>query len=261
MSKINLRVTLVQCDIKPLDVETNLVIVEQEVHKAAGYSDLIVFPEALFSGFSPEALDHADEWGKGRIYQRLCSLSKTYQVGLAGSYFVRDKDSYFNRFFLIDGESVSYQDKRHLFALGGESDMVIPTRQRKILDFRGWKIMPLVCYDLRFPVWTRVRNNDYDLIICVANWPKGRREVWRTLLKARSMENLAYVVGVNRVGVDQLGINYVGDSVVYNPRGEAMAQIEGAFQNSCSCLLDYTSLLDLRTKFPVWQDADNFELR
>lgn len=255
-----LRVALVQSNIIDLDVESNFCKLEGELQKIREQCDLVVFPEAITTGFSDKAIECAEEWGQGKIVSRLCELSSRYQVGLAASLFTLDGGKAVNRFFLVDGSCCQWQDKRHLFSLGGEPNMVSPARERKILSFRGWRIMPLVCYDLRFPVWSRCRQNDYDLIICVANWPKGRREVWSTLLRARAMENLAYVVGVNRVGKDLSGLEYLGDSALISPRGEVFVSCEAGREAIAFGSIDYYPLAELRKKFPVWRDADGFTL-
>lgn len=261
MKPSNLRIALVQCAIYDLDIEANLKAVEREVERLAPEADLIVFPESITTGFSPEALRYAEEWGQGLAYNKLVALSQKHGVGLIASLFVKEGSEQYNRFILVDGDRVEHQDKRHLFALGGEPNMVRPAQERKVLTFRSWRIMPLVCYDLRFPVWTRCIANDYDLIVCVANWPSARREVWRTLLRARAMENLCYVVGVNRVGRDAMGLNYTGDSLAYNPRGGELLQLKEGEADSQIVCLEYQPLEDLRRKFPVWQDADSFVIR
>lgn len=256
----NLRLALVQCNIIDLDTDANLYRLELELQQLKGKCELAIVPEAITTGFSPRAIESAEEWENSKLLHRLIDLSTRHQVALAGSAFTLDEGEAVNRFFLIDGSDVQWQDKRHLFSLGGEPDMVKPTKERKVLSFRGWRIMPLVCYDLRFPVWTRCRQNDYDLIICVANWPKGRREVWSTLLRARAMENLAYVIGVNRVGKDLAGLEYLGDSALISSRGEVLSSCSAGNEEVSVCEISYQPLADLRQKFPVWQDADNFTL-
>lgn len=256
-----LRVALVQCNIYDLDVAANLRQTEERLAALVGQCDLVVFPEAITTGFSTDATGYAEDWQSGTLREYLGALSRRYGLALAGSAFVLDEGSAVNRFFLVDGDDIQYQDKRHLFSLGREPDMVRPSTERRILQFRGWRIMPLVCYDLRFPVWSRCRHNDYDLIICVANWPRGRRAVWSTLLKARAMENLAYAIGVNRVGRDAAGLEYLGDSVVLDPRGRELALCEPGDEVVAMATMDYASVAELRSKFPVWQDADDFELK
>lgn len=256
-----LRVAAVQCAIHWNDVATNLELIESQVARYASEADLIIFPETITTGFSAEAAKLADE-PYGMVYQRLLSLAKIYQVALAGSFLGQVEDTVQNRFFLIEADgTVQLQGKRHLFAPGGEKEFVSPAPERQIFTFRGWRILPIICYDLRFPVWCRNVSNEYDLLIAVANWPRPRREVFRTLLRARAMENLAYVIGVNRVGEDPAGLIYVGDSVVLNARGQALAEATTEGEEVLLAELDYAPLADLRRKFPVWQDADSFELK
>lgn len=258
--KDKLRIALVQCDIKDLQPEENFKQVEAYLAELAGRAELAVFPETITTGFSKEAGDYATPWGGEGLCSKLTALSIKYGIALAGSALVTDEGQCYNRFFLIDGERVQWQDKRHLFSLGGEAELVAPTTERRVLEFRSWRIMPLVCYDLRFPVWCRCRDNDYDLIICVANWPRARRSVWTTLLQARAMENLAYAIGVNRIGRDAVGLEYTGDSLAYNPRGEVLYTAPVSEPMSHIVELEPAPLEDLRRKFPVWQDADDFSL-
>lgn len=257
-----IRVAIVQIDLVSNDVQTNLDRLSIRLEEAAPHADLIVLPEVFSTGFSIEAAQYADTWGQdGAIYHWLISHSQQYGVGIIGSYLTKDEaGKVYNRFVIVDGSDIEYQDKRHLFALGGEPDMVCPAKVRKILNFRGWRIMPLVCYDLRFPVWARCVHNDYDLLITVASWPRGRRTVWQTLLVARAMENLAYSIGVNRVGTDAVGLGYTGDSAVIDPRGKVLASVAESTEGIAYSTLDYEPLADLRQKFPVWQDADSFTI-
>ena len=133
-------------------------------------------------------------------------------------------------------------------------------RLRQIFPYRGWRILPVICYDLRFPVWCRNVANEYDILVAVANWPRPRREVFRTLLRARAMENLSYAIGVNRVGEDPQGLLYVGDSAILNARGQVLAEAQTEEEEVLIATLDYAPLADLRHKFPVWADADTFDL-
>ena len=166
-----------------------------------------------------------------------------------------------NLFFLFEPDGrVQLQAKRHLFAPGGEKEFVSPARSRSIFTFRGWRILPVICYDMRFPVWCRNVSNEYDILIAVANWPRPRREVFRTLLRARAMENLSYAIGVNRVGEDPQHLVYTGDSAIVNARGIPLSEAQEGAEEVISATLDYESLRDLREKFPVWADADAFTL-
>ncbi len=256
-----LKVALAQLTITSNEPLSNLSKVRQIVGSYSSKVDLIVFPETITTAFSTEAYDYADDWESGVVYQNLRVLAQEYAVALAGSYLVKVGEETYNRFFLFDEMGVvQYQDKRHLFRLGGEAESVLPTRERKVFQFKGWRILPLVCYDLRFPVWARNVKNEYDLLLCVANWPDSRRLVWQTLLRARAIENMSYAIGVNRVGEDYLGLKYAGDSVLVSPYGNEEACQEYS-EEVLLVELDYSNLTKLRSKFPVWQDADEFEMK
>ena len=255
-----LRVGAVQCEIHWNDVSANLELIESFVAKYASEVDLLIFPETITTGFSSEAAKLADE-ERGTTYQHLLSLAEQYQVSIMGSYLSRAGEQIQNLIFLIEPDGrVQRQAKRHLFAPGGEKDFVSPATERQIFPYRGWRILPVICYDLRFPVWCRNVANEYDILVAVANWPRPRREVFRTLLRARAMENLSYAIGVNRVGEDPQGLLYVGDSAILNARGQALAEAQTEEEEVLIATLDYAPLADLRHKFPVWADADTFDL-
>ena len=255
-----LRVGAVQCEIHWNDVSANLELIESFVAKYASEVDLLIFPETITTGFSSEAAKLADE-ERGTTYQHLLSLAEQYQVSIMGSYLSRVGEQIQNLIFLIEPDGrVQRQAKRHLFAPGGEKDFVSPATERQIFPYRGWRILPVICYDLRFPVWCRNVANEYDILVAVANWPRPRREVFRTLLRARAMENLSYAIGVNRVGEDPQGLLYVGDSAILNARGQVLAEAQTEEEEVLIATLDYAPLADLRHKFPVWADADTFDL-
>lgn len=255
-----LRVSAVQCSIAWNDVATNLEYIERIVQTHAIGADLIIFPETITTGFSSEAALLADAQ-QGEVYHFLLELAKKYEVALSGSYLSRVGEEVHNLFFLFEPDGrVQLQAKRHLFAPGGEKEFVSPARSRSIFTFRGWRILPVICYDMRFPVWCRNVSNEYDILIAVANWPRPRREVFRTLLRARAMENLSYAIGVNRVGEDPQHLVYTGDSAIVNARGIPLSEAQEGAEEVISATLDYESLRDLREKFPVWADADAFTL-
>jgi len=256
-----LRIAVVQCRILWNDISGNCQQIELYVQQLQGQADLIIFPETITTGFSAEAAQRADSQ-KGEVYTFLQKIASEYQVALAGSYLTEwDEGKVYNMFFLFDQEGkAQLQPKRHLFAPGGERAFVSPAMERTIFSFRGWRILPVICYDMRFPVWCRNMQNEYDLMICVANWPRPRRRVFSTLLRARAMENLCYTIGVNRVGADPQGLFYTGDSAVLNARGETLAEAKESQEEILLATLDYTPLSELRHKFPVWEDADSFTL-
>lgn len=169
------------------------------------------------------------------------------------------KPSYYNRaFFLTPEGNAYYYDKRHLFRMGHETEHFTPGNRRPIIRYRGWNILLLVCYDLRFPVWSRNTSNEYDLLIYVANWPIPRRKVWDILLQARALENISYVCGVNRIGKDGRDIPHSGGSVVYSPKGEVLATVPDNEEAIATASLNLSSLQEFRLKFPAWKDADEF---
>ena len=183
---------------------------------------------------------------------------------IAGSYIVQENGQYFNRFCAVypDGGAYFY-DKKHLFSLAGETEGFSPGVSKMTFKIKGWKIMPLICYDLRFPVWARSRKTaeelyEYDSLLYVANWPKPRIKAWDTLLSARAIENIAYCIGVNRLGTDGVGAEYIGHSAVYNYKGEQLSFSESdeIIENS----LNYRELELFRNRFPFQKDGDEFEL-
>ena len=230
----------------------------------AGQSDLIVLPETFTSGFSNEAIHNAETMD-GPSVAWLRAQAKQLDAAITGSVQLRVDGDVFNRllFATPDGE-VRHYDKRHLFRYADEHKRYAAGRDKLIVEWKGWKICPLVCYDLRFPVFTRNRHDaqrgfDYDLVLFVANWPAARAHAWRTLLRARAIENLSYCIGVNRVGIDGNQLPYSGDSAVLDFMGQAMADL-GAQEQTVTVGLDHAGLVAFREKFPAWMDADAFEL-
>lgn len=261
--KPRLKVALAQCELIANDVQANLEHIRNYVRALDKDVDLLVFPETCTTGFSVEAYSFSQPWVEtGETYQFLQNLAQEHQLAIAGSMLVfDDKWEAYNRFFLFSSdEEVQYQDKRHLFHFGCEDARLKPAKERKVLTLKGWRILPLVCYDLRFPVWARCVECDYDLIICVANWPDSRQHVWSTLLQARAMENQCYVLGVNRVGIDSNGLNYAGGSCIVSPRGEKLLSCKD-YKAECSYgVLSLDEVNAFRSKFPALRDADKFKL-
>ncbi len=236
----------------------------------AGRSDLVVLPETFTSGFSNEAIHNA-EGMDGPTLEWLREQSARLDAAVTCSVQLRagegaDTGKVFNRLLFVtpDG-AVHHYDKRHLFRYADEHKRYAAGHERLVVEWRGWKICPLVCYDLRFPVFSRNRHDagrgfDYDLVLFVANWPSARTYAWRTLLRARAIENLCYCVGVNRVGVDGNQLPYSGDSAVLDFLGQAMVDL-GTQEQTVTVSLDPAALAAFREKFPAWMDADAFELR
>jgi omega-amidase len=173
---------------------------------------------------------------------------------------VRYNGKYYNRFSFVTPENKNfYYDKRHLFSLGGENEIYTCGKIRQVINYNNFRFLPIVCYDLRFPVWCRNRG-DYDVMICVASWPDVRRNAWNSLLKARAIENQSFVVGVNRIGTDIDGLKYAGDSIVFDPMGNIKAKVDEYKEGSATVNISFSELKTFREKFPVWKDSDNFTI-
>jgi omega-amidase len=254
----NLRLGLIQSSIVPRDPEANLHGYEQQM-PSAGECDLVVLPEVFTTGFCAGARQFAERVD-GRAYEWMAEQARKLDAVVTGSLVVLEAGRYINRLvWMPPNGRYRHYDKRHLFRMAGEHQRFAMGRERLVVELRGWRILPLVCYDLRFPVWSRNRN-DYDVALYVANWPAARAMHWRCLLQARAIENLSYVVGVNRVGEDDSGQAYQGDSSVYGPGGEVL--LDGESESGCFIVaLDAKRVSDYRASFPAHLDADHFELR
>lgn len=228
-----------------------------EVFVALTEADLVVLPEMFATGFGADP-ERAAQTAEGSVVEWMRKMSQRYGHVLAGSVIVRTERGFANRLLFVrpDG-SVEWYDKRHLFSLGGEDERFVAGDSRRVVEWRGMRFLLTVCYDLRFPVWCRNRG-DYDAILCVASWPAARRGVWRTLLRARAIENQAYVIGVNRTGSDPQ-CRYAGDSAVIDFRGDTLCEADDA-EGIFAASLDRRALDRFRAKFPVWRDADDFRL-
>jgi omega-amidase len=242
------------------DPAANRAALEQIVAPLANSTDLVVLPEMFTTGFTMAPREVAEP-ADGPTLEWMRGLARALDAAVTGSVATREDGRYFNRLLWVepDGRTVHY-DKRHLFRMAREHEHYTGGRRRSIVEWRGFRICPLVCYDLRFPVWSRNRRvAPYDLLVYVANWPAARRTAWQRLLPARGIENLCYVVGVNRIGNDGKGIAYAGDSAVHDWRGDALAEL-GAAETVHTIALARDSLERFRDKFPAQLDADDFEL-
>jgi predicted amidohydrolase len=257
-----LRVSLVQADLAWHDAAANRRKFESLLAPLAGQSDLIVLPEMFTTGFTMEA-EAVAEIANGPSVDWMREQAAKLGAVITGSIATRDGHGYFNRLTWMrpDGTSESY-DKRHLFRMAREQDHYQAGTRRAIVELKGWKVLPLVCYDLRFPVWSRNRigsEDAYDLLLYVANWPERRRYAWQTLIRARAIENLSYCVAVNRVGTDGGGFDYAGDSAALDFMGQPLTEgVEGEFVRTVA--LDGRALETFRAKFPAHLDADDFTL-
>ncbi len=252
-----MKISVIQPETLWEDKPGNLLRIEKMI-SLAGETDIVVLPEMFTTGFSviPELLWEPPD---GITLRWMTTLAEKGNFAICGSYIVKENNLFYNRWiFVTPDKKLKQYDKRHLFRMDNEDKTFTPGRKRITFTFRGVRILPNVCYDLRFPVWSRNRN-DYDLLINSANWPLSRSKVWITLMKARAIENQCFVAGSNRVGSDGKGTKYCGNSMIINPKGEILASAsdtEGVITSEISV----DELNDFRTKFPVHKDADDFTL-
>ena len=251
----NLTITFIQTELFWKDISANLKMLDEKIEAINNPTDLILLPEMFSTGFSMNAGNLAETMqGESPTWMR--AASKKHDTDLVGSIMIRENNRFYNRLFWAkpNGELLVY-DKRHLFRMTGEHDVYTPGRQNVLVELKGWKIRPFVCYDLRFPAWTRNTGNGYDLSLYIANWPAARSNHWKLLLRARAIENQAYVVGVNRIGTDGNGLAYSGDSAVIEPNGNILME-EPDRPGIISARLRKNELDTYRESFPAWMDAD-----
>jgi len=253
-----LRISLVQLDITWEDKQSNLKRVHSYVASKAGQTDIFVLPEMFSTGFTMNSHNLAES-NNGNTISTIKQWAKQYDTAICGSFIATDNNHCYNRAFFITPDKDYYYDKRHLFRMGSESEYFSAGDKRLVFAYKGFNICLLVCYDLRFPVWARNVDNEYDLLIYVANWPASRAKVWDALLTARAIENMSYVCGVNRFGEDANGLKYTGGSKMINARGEEITSIVKG--EDIETLDIYKSELEqFRAKFPAWKDADKFDI-
>ena len=255
-----LRVSLLQQPLIWHDAAANRARFGALLAPLAGRTDLIVLPETFTTGFSMEVARLGEPAG-GATVEWLQGQAAALDAAVTGSIITQDGARYFNRLlFVLPGGEVRHYDKRHLFRMGGEHEHFAAGREVWSTLWRGLRICPLVCYDLRFPVFSRRRAQlDYDVLVYVANWPAARADAWRQLLRARAIENQCYVVGVNRVGADGRDVPYAGDSVAVDYLGRPLLEL-GEQAAVATVSLDGAPLAAFRERFPAHLDADRFDL-
>jgi omega-amidase len=255
----NLRLSLIQSEIHWHKIGANLGMFEEKIWSLKGKTDIIVLPEMFQTGFSMENTILAEPMNF-TTFKWMKQLAAQTEAVITGSFMVKEEGKVFNRLIWMqpNGEWKKY-DKRHLFRMADEHEHFDFGTEKLIVEWKGWKICPMVCYDLRFPVWSRNVNLAYDVSLYVANWPAVRINAWDALLKARAIENVSYAVGLNRVGIDGNGIEYNGHSAVYSPKGETLAFSDS--EEIITLTLDKTALDEFRAKFPAHLDADQFNLK
>jgi len=251
-----LKLLLVQYPVSWESNRENLLFLEQVIPASLGEPHIVLLPESFNNGFSM-AVNQIAETMDGETISWMKEMAAEYQFAIAGSLFVSEGPHYHNRFVFAEPDGkLTWYDKRHLFSISGESEVLSPGNKRVVFDYLGWKIFPQICYDLRFPVWSR-NNLDYDLFINVANWPVARQYAWETLLRARAIENLCYVAGINRTGTDGNKVDYNGHSMVLGPKGETKCILEKEIE-LVEVSLFYEELHSFRRKFSVLNDRDSF---
>jgi omega-amidase len=253
----NLKIALIQSDIHWHQVNANLAMFEEKIWELKETVDVIVLPEMFQTGFTMNTA--LAEPMNLTTFKWMKQMAAQQDAVITGSYIVKSDGKVFNRLIWMqpDGLYETY-DKAHLFRMSKEDQFFAEGKARLIVEWRGWKICPMICYDLRFPVWARNTNLEYDLLLYVANWPAVRISAWDALLKARAIENLSYCAGLNRVGNDGDQVHYNGHSAVYGPKGEELIFTENEETKIVELKKDL--LVQYRAKFPAQLDADAFKL-
>ncbi len=251
----DLTLTLIQSELVWERPETNRRRFGERMQPLAGTTDLVVLPEMFTTGFTMNAEPLAETMD-GPTLAWMQVLARQLTADVTGSLIIRERGRLYNRLLWVkpDGQCFIY-DKKHLFRMSGEHKVYAAGQALLTVEVNGWQVRPFICYDLRFPLWCRNQNLAYDLALFVANWPAARALHWRTLLRARAIENLCYVAGVNRVGTDGNGRNYQGDATIIDPRGALLYHCEEQ-EDVFTATLSREELTAYREAFPAWKDAD-----
>lgn len=258
----DLTISLIQSNLFWEQPEANMAMFEEKVWEIED-TDLIILPEMFTTGFTMTPKNLAEPPG-GRTFKWMRQIASQKKAAVTGSYIVKEGNEFYNRLYFVhpDGSSEQY-NKKHLFTLAGENKEYTAGSEKLIVSYKGWKIAPMICYDLRYPVWARSKRSEaadyeYDLIVYVANWPDARINAWDTLLKARAIENLSFSAGVNRTGRDELEKVYPGHSAIYSFKGEEIGI--SSEETIITSRLSASDLNSFRDQFPFQKDADSFEL-
>ena len=255
-----LKVAIVQSNLVWEHPEENRKNFSKKINEISESIDLVILPEMFTSGFTMNASSVAETM-TGTTVSWMKNLAKQYNTAITGSLVITENDAYYNRLlFVFPDGTLQHYDKKHTFTLAGEHKVYAAGKQQLIVNYKGWIIKPMVCYDLRFPVWAR-NIEDYDLLFYVANWPKVRTSAWDALLKARAIENMSYCLGVNRVGLDGNSHEYVGHSAVYDVLGERLDTIASGQEVTEIVTLTKSHISKYREKLGFLKDRDGFTLR
>ena len=260
----DIKISIIQTDIIWESKSQNFAKYESYIIDNQLNNTLVVLPEMFATGFSMNVKTLSEDMN-GETITWMKQIATKYDIALCGSFIAIENNRFYNRLaFVTSDGNIQYYDKRHLFRMGEENEHYSSGKSNLIVNYNGWKIKPLICYDLRFPVWSRNNyingESEYDCLIYIANWPQARSHAWKSLLVARAIENQCYVIGVNRVGLDGKNLQYSGDSALINPQGTIISNIKPFNGSVESIELKYKDLSDYRASFPVGKDADNFKI-
>jgi len=254
-----LKIALIQSDLLWENPEQNRINFTKKIDAISERIDVIVLPEMFTTGFTMNAQAVAETM-EGETVRWMKDLALKKETAIVGSIVISDKNKFYNRLLFVEPSGyISIYDKRHTFTLVGEEKTYTAGKEKVIIHYKGWKIRPLICYDLRFPVWAR-NTEDYDVLLYVANWPKTRISAWDTLLKARAIENMSYCIGVNRVGVDGVNSQYSGHSAIYNVLGDAITEFDINEEATQIVILEKRHISAYRNKLKFLDDRDVFHI-
>ncbi|MFL1012489.1 amidohydrolase [Flavisericum labens] len=254
-----LKVALIQSDLVWENPKQNRENFTKKINSISQPIDVVVLPEMFTSGFTMNAEKVAETMQCSTVAW-MKQMAKNSNMAIAGSLVISENNKFYNRFvFVAPSGKISFYNKRHTFTLAGEDKIYSAGSEQVIIDYKGWKICPQVCYDLRFPVWAR-NVDGYHILIYVANWPKPRISAWETLLQARAIENMSYCIGVNRVGVDGINIEYSGQSSAYDVLGNKMTAFEPKKEQMEIVILEKRHVEAYRNKFKFLDDQDSFKI-
>jgi len=262
----NLKISLVQTDIIWENIDANIEILSKKLDGLTEETDIIILPETFNTGFTNKVRELAEPLN-GKTMRWMKDTAQKKNAVITGSIFIKEGDNFYNRliWYQPNGD-FHYYDKRHLFRLENENLYIKQGQRRLVINYKCWKILPLICYDIRFPIWcankysSRYDLYNYDIIIHVSNWPEKRIETWKTLLKARAIENQAYIIGVNRIGIDNNDINYSGESTIIDYKGNSITTISKNEENIVSTSISYDKLEEYRKYFFVGKDWDKYHI-
>ncbi len=255
----NIKIATLQLDLIWEDKIKNLEKIESIIMSISDKVDLIILPEMFTTGFTMNPEKYAESMN-GETVGWMKKMAQKKSTSILGSIVIRENSNFYNRaIFVLSNSEISFYNKRHLFRFEGEKDYYKAGETNTIFQINKWRIRPQICYDLRFPIWSR-NNNEYDVLINMANWPAKRNEHWVKLLYARAIENQCYVIGCNRIGIDGNGIEYIGNSMVIDPKGNKMNKEMINCESTIIIELSMKDLEQYRNQFPVYLDNDKFKI-